>query len=132
MQVFRDRLAQGSEAGRVRIAMLAVAQRLDRRLDDVGRGFEIRLADAEIDDVAALSLQRRRLRQHGEGVLLADALEGGVDGDSHGLASRGRRPFWQSRGARASLAAAAPDRSAESDARGPPGWRPPFSGSDRR
>ena len=39
MQIFRHRLAQGSDAGRVRIAVLAVAQRLDRRLDDVGRAF---------------------------------------------------------------------------------------------
>ena len=39
MQVLGHRLAQGRDAGRVRIAMLAVAQRLDRRLDDVRRAF---------------------------------------------------------------------------------------------
>ena len=81
MQVRRHRLAQGRDAGCVGIAVLAVAQRLDRRLDDMRRRFEIRLADAEIDDVAPLALQFGGLRQHGEGVLLADAREGGIDCD---------------------------------------------------
>ncbi len=63
---------------------MAVAQRLDRGLDDeVGRA-EIRLADAEIDDVAALRDQRIGARQHGEGILLADAVEG-RDGAKHGI-----------------------------------------------
>ncbi len=61
--------------------MLAVAQRFHRGLDDMRGRFEIGLADPEIDDVAPLALQRGRPRQHGEGVLLADALEGGIDGD---------------------------------------------------
>ena len=82
MQVLRHRLAQRRDPRRVGIAMLAVAQSFDRRLDDMGRRFEIGLADAEIDDVAPLALQFRRPRQHGEGVLLADALEGGLDGAS--------------------------------------------------
>ena len=55
--------------------MLAVAQSLDGGLDDMGRGFEIRLADAKIDDVAPLGGERGGLGQHGEGVLLADAVE---------------------------------------------------------
>ena len=83
MQVLRHRLAQGRDSGRVGIAVLAVAQRLDGGLDDMGRRFEIGLADAEIDDVAPLALQFGRPRQHGEGVLLADALKGGIDG-GHG------------------------------------------------
>ena len=54
---------------------MAVAQRLDRGLDDeVGRA-EIGLADAEIDDVAPLRGERRRARQHRECILLADAIE---------------------------------------------------------
>ncbi len=54
MQVGGDRLAQRRDADRRRVAVMAVAQRLHRRLDDeVGRA-EIGLADAEIDDVAAL------------------------------------------------------------------------------
>jgi hypothetical protein len=61
--------------------MFAVAQSLDRGLDDVRGCFEIRLADAEIDDVAPLSLQLRRFRQHGEGVLFADTREGRIDRD---------------------------------------------------
>jgi hypothetical protein len=59
--------------------MLAIAQRLDRRLDNVRRGFEIRLADAEVDDVAPLPLQLGRAGENGEGVLVADAREGGDD-----------------------------------------------------
>ena len=81
MQVRRHRLPQGGDAGCVGISVLAVAQSLDRSLDDMRRRFEIRLADAEIDDVAPLALQFSGLRQHGKGVLFADARKGGIDCD---------------------------------------------------
>ena len=48
---------------------------------------EIGLADAEIDDVLALALQFGGARQHGEGVLLADAGEGGHGVKRHGACS---------------------------------------------
>src|SRR6202161_1506307 len=80
MQILSHRLAQGRNAGCVGIAVLAVAQSLDGGLDDMGRCFEIGLADAEIDDVTPLALQFSRPRQHGEGVFLANALKGGLDG----------------------------------------------------
>ena len=99
MQILRHRLAQGKDSGRIGIAVLAVAQRLDGGLDDMGRRFEIGLADAEIDDVAPLALQFGGPRQHGEGVLLADALKGGIDGDSQGGGPPVGGPFWQSRAA---------------------------------
>ena len=79
MQVLRHRLAQGRNPGRVGIAMLPVAQRLDGGLDDMRRRFEIGLADAEIDDVPPLALELRRPRQHGEGVLLPHPRESGID-----------------------------------------------------
>jgi hypothetical protein len=63
--------------------VLAVAQRFDSGFDDMRGRFEIGLADAEIDDVAPLALQLGRPRQHGEGVLLAYSLKGGLDGDGH-------------------------------------------------
>ena len=75
VQVGGDRLAQRRDAVRRRVAVMAVAQRLDRGLDDVIGRAEIGLADAEIDDVAALRGQRIGARQHGEGVFLADAVE---------------------------------------------------------
>src|SRR5262249_55676150 len=60
---------------------------LDRGLDDeVGRA-EIGLADAEIDDVAALRRQRIGTRQHRKGVFLPDAVEGG-NGFQHGMTFR--------------------------------------------
>ena len=77
-----DRLAERLDAGRRRIAVMAVAERLDRRLDDVVGRAEIGLADAEIDDVAALRLQLGGAGEHGEGVLLADPVEAG-DGVEH-------------------------------------------------
>ena len=80
VQILRHRLAQRRNPGRVGIAVLAVAQSFDGGLDDMRRRFEIGLADAEIDDVAPLALQFGRPRQHGEGVFLADALKGGLDG----------------------------------------------------
>ena len=66
------------------VAVMAVAQRLDRRLDDELGRAEVRLADAEVDDVAALRRQRVGAGQHGEGILLADAVEVG-DGLQHGF-----------------------------------------------
>ena len=65
--VRRHRFAQPGHAGRRGIAVMAVGERFRRRLDDMVRGFEIRLADAEIDDVAALGRQRRRAGQDLEG-----------------------------------------------------------------
>ncbi len=79
VQVGRDRLAQGENAVRRGIAMLAVAQRLDGRLDDMRRRLEVGLADAKVDDVPPLALQLGGLRQHREGVLLTDAIECGYD-----------------------------------------------------
>src|SRR5271155_2371936 len=54
---------------------MSVAQRLDGRLDNEIRRAEIRLADAEIDDVAALSGELRSARKHGKCVLFTDAIE---------------------------------------------------------
>src|ERR1700722_4039631 len=68
---------------------MAITQRLDRRLDDeVGRA-EIRLADTEIDDVAALRRMLHGSRQHGESIFLADAIKCG-DGLEHGVSPGGR------------------------------------------
>ena len=58
-----------------RVAVMAVAQRLDRGLDDELRRAEIGLADAEVDDVPALRRERIGAGQHGEGVFLTDAVE---------------------------------------------------------
>ncbi len=66
-----------------RVAMVAVAQRLHRRLDDVLRRAEIGLADAEVDNVAALGRKLGGACQDGERVLLADPVEAG-DGMKHG------------------------------------------------
>ena len=96
-EVRRHGLAQGRDPGRVGIAVLAVAQRLDRRLDDVRRGFEVGLADAEVDDVAALALQFGGFGEHREGVLVAQARKCGIDGD-HGAISPRTTPIWQGRG----------------------------------
>ena len=49
VQVAGHRLAQGADAGGVGIAVLPIAQRLDRRLDDVFRRREVRLADAQVE-----------------------------------------------------------------------------------
>jgi len=47
---------------------------------------EVRLADAQIDDVAALSGKVRGAREHREGIFLADSIEG-RDGAKHGPSS---------------------------------------------
>src|SRR5476651_1333926 len=66
---------------------MAVAQRLDRGLDDEIRGAKVRLADAQIDDVAALRDQSIGAGQHREGVFLADAVES-RDRLQHGVTPR--------------------------------------------
>ena len=72
MQVRGHGLSQRRYPRRGGIAMLAVAQRLDRGLDDMRRRFEIGLADAEVDDVAPVALQLGRPGEHRERVFLAD------------------------------------------------------------
>ena len=52
LEVGRNRFAQGRDAVRRRIAMMTVTQRLDARLDDMPRRFEVRLPDSKVDDVA--------------------------------------------------------------------------------
>ena len=89
LDVGGDRLAERLDAGRRRVAVVAVSERLDRRLDDMIGGAEIRLADAEIDDVAALRRKVGGAGEHGEGVLLADPVEAGNRGLS-GFPCKGR------------------------------------------
>ena len=48
------------------------------------RRAKIRLADPEIDDVAARGGELRCARKHGKGIFLADAVEG-CDGTEHAL-----------------------------------------------
>ena len=72
---------------------MAVAQRLDGRLDDEIRRAEIGLADAEIDDVAAGRRKLHGARQHGEGIFLTDAIESG-DGFQHGVSPAQKYPFF--------------------------------------
>ena len=48
------------------------------------RGAEIWLANAKIDDVAALRCQMGGAGEHGKGVFLADAGEGGEGVQGHG------------------------------------------------
>jgi len=60
-------LAQAGYAGGRRIAVMAVGKRLAPGLDDMVRRGEIRLADAEVDDVLPPGRQRGRPRQHLEG-----------------------------------------------------------------
>ena len=45
---------------------VAFVQRIDRRVDDVPRRIEIRLADLEMHNVASLRLERLRFDQHFE------------------------------------------------------------------
>src|SRR5690606_6544137 len=70
-------LARREKAGRRRIAVVPILQRLDRRLDDMAWRLEVRLADAEIDNVLACRGKRGGAGKHGEGVLFAQSVEGG-------------------------------------------------------
>src|SRR5207249_210095 len=56
-RVLGDRLAQLGKPGGRAIMRPAVAQGARGRVDDVVRGGEVRLADLEVNDVAALGLE---------------------------------------------------------------------------
>ena len=64
LEFFGDLLAQGGKAGRGRILGAAVIERLFRRVDDMLRGIEVRLAGAEADD--GLSFRFHRLSLGGD------------------------------------------------------------------
>ena len=51
----------------------ALVQRVASRLDDVARRIEIGLADFQMNDVAALRLERSRFHQHFERGLRAES-----------------------------------------------------------
>jgi hypothetical protein len=57
--------------------VVAIAERLHGGLDNVIGCPEIGLADAEVDDVTALSGELGCPRENREGVLLADPVEAG-------------------------------------------------------
>ena len=63
----RDRLAQGRNAEHRRIFCLAALDRLDRRVLDVVRRVEIRLADRQRNDVPPLGFEIARLLRHRHG-----------------------------------------------------------------
>ena len=77
MKVGGDRFAQRQNANRGCVAVVAIAQSLDRRLDNEIRRPEVRLAYPEIDDIAALGREFGRARQHGKSVLFANTVESG-------------------------------------------------------
>ena len=72
VEIGGDRLAQLRDTVGRRVAVMAVGQRLAAGLDDVLGGREIGLADAEIDDRAALRGQRVGARQDLESSLGAE------------------------------------------------------------
>ncbi len=57
MQIRGHRLTQRQDAIGSGIAMMAIANRLDRGFGNMGRCRKIRLADAQRDDIAALCLK---------------------------------------------------------------------------
>ena len=77
VQIGRDRFAQRQNADRGRVAVVAVAKRLGRRVDNEIRRAKIGLADPEIDDVATLGRERGRARQHRECIFFTETIEGG-------------------------------------------------------
>ena len=64
VRVLRDRRARGEDAGRGRVAVVAVAQRALHRLDEVRRGGEVelqRVADVAVEHLEAVGFDARRL-----------------------------------------------------------------------
>ena len=63
-EVRGHRFAELRDAGGGGVAVVAVAKRPHRRLHDVGRSLEVRLSDAEVDDVAPAACELLGARQH--------------------------------------------------------------------
>lgn len=61
-----DRLAQLRDTRRRSVMRLPIPQGAHARLDDILRRVEIRFTDLQVNDIAALGLQRPRLRQDRE------------------------------------------------------------------
>ena len=74
-QVARGLLAELRNAGRRAVVRLARSERRGRSLPDVERRVEVRLADLEVDDLAALPLELARPGEHAERRLGSEPLE---------------------------------------------------------
>ena len=79
-------VAQRRHAGRGGVARLPVLDGFHAGLADVGEGREIRLADFEVQDLAALGFERLGTRQDGVG---AFGLEG-----ANSVCEHIRNPLW--------------------------------------
>ncbi len=95
LQVGRHCLAQRGDAIGGRVAVMAIPQRLDPGLDDMVWRAEIRLADAQIDDVPALCRQFLRSGEHFKGGFGAEAVNRGSK-LKHGPVSRDREAMFGS------------------------------------
>ena len=84
MNVRRHGLAQRQYAVGGRVSVMAVAERLHRRLHHMFRRFEIRLADAEIDDVLPLPLKFGGSGENLKGCLGLEAGDGVCEDHSMG------------------------------------------------
>ncbi len=87
VEILCHSLAQRQQAVSGCVTVMAIPQRLDCSLDNVGGRFKIRLADAEVDDVLALRLQRGCAGQYLECCLCAKPVEA-VSGAKHGAIPR--------------------------------------------
>ena len=83
-EVLRGRLAQLRDPRGRAVVRLAGAQRLRCDVADVERRREVRLADLEVDDVAALPFERLRSREDAERRLRAEPLQAGRHAPSRG------------------------------------------------
>ena len=70
-EVRADRFAERRNAGGRRVAVVPVLERLDRGLDDMRCCLEVRLTDAEVDDMTALGGQGGGAVEHLERPLVA-------------------------------------------------------------
>ena len=87
VQVGRDGLAQLRDAVGRRVAVVAVADGLDGGFTDVRGRLEVRLADAEVDDILAGGGQCGGAGEHLEGGFGAETVE------TVGEVEHGRSPY---------------------------------------
>jgi hypothetical protein len=75
MKIGTDRFAQRQNSSGIRVAMMPIAQSFDRRLNDILRRREIRLADPKVDHIHATSRQYPSAAQNGKRIFFTDSIE---------------------------------------------------------
>ena len=75
VQIRTDRFAQRQNSSRIRVAMMPIAQSLDRRFNDIFRRRKIWLTNPKVDHIHATSGQNSSAAQDGKRIFFTNSIE---------------------------------------------------------